>query len=239
MRKNSSLGIIGALDEEISAFLSSMKQERKINKAGMVFYSGKYNTKDVVVVKSGVGKVNAACCAQILLDVFGVRTIIFTGVAGAINPKLNIGDVVVSSELLQHDVDATALGCLPGQILFSDLRVFTAEKSLSKIAEKIPLCGHKIVLGRILTGDQFITKKEKLNELRNQFGGDCVEMEGAAVAQVCVLNKIPFLVVRSISDKADGNAHMDFREFAKIAADNSHKIVSRLIEEIYFFARMR
>lgn len=223
------IGIIGALDEEIGAFLSGTKVEKKTGKASMVFYCGKYSGADVVVVKSGVGKVNAASCAQILIDTFSVRAIIFTGVAGAVNPALEIGDVVISKDLIEHDIDATALGCMPGQILFSNMREFAADKRLVDAAKGMRLDGHKVHVGRILTGDQFITKKEKIAELKSVFSGDCVEMEGAAVAHVCTLNKIPFLIVRSISDRADHNAHVDFKEFCKAAAKNSHKIVSEIV----------
>ena len=224
------IGIIGAMSEEVELYLSELKGSRQVQVSGYIFFSGEFAGKDVVIVKSGAGKVNAGVCAQILIQNFGVGSIIFTGVAGALNPDLEINDIVISRDSIQHDIDAEALGFEKGQIPFTDLKVFKASQELKKIGlDAGKKLGLKMTEGRILTGDQFIAEKEKTDYLRRKFGGDCVDMESAAVAQVCELNKVPHVIIRSISDKADHSAHIDFQEFAKDSSKKSFKLVKQMI----------
>jgi adenosylhomocysteine nucleosidase len=179
-----------------------------------------------------VGKVNAAVTTQILIDQFQVEQVIFTGVAGAIHPDLQIGDIVVSTDCLQHDMDATPLGFAPGQIPFSEQWIWQADPQLVKRAVEAgrKLDGEiRVVTGRILSGDQFVASREKVAKLHEQFAAHCTEMEGAAVGQVCAMNGIPFVIVRSMSDKADGSAHVNFVEFTKLAAQRSFEIVRHML----------
>ena len=227
------IGIIGAMNEEIALFRKNMSLKKTVKKAGLSFFEGRFNGKEIVVVKSGVGKVNAAICAQILIDLFKVNGVIFTGVAGAISNKLDIGDIIISKDLVQHDVDATSAGFKPGQIPFTKLRFYKADKKLVKLALKaVKSLQVKGLKARVLTGDQFISSKEKIQNLKQVFQGTCVEMEGAAVAQVCKINEVPFVVIRSISDKADHSASVDFKVFTKKAAKNSFLLVEKMLEKL-------
>lgn len=226
------IGLIGAMDEEIELFKKNMKGINQYQKANMVFYTGKFLGKDVTLVKSGVSKVNAAVCTQVLIDKFKVNNIIFTGVAGAIDPKLNIGDIVISKDAVHHDIYVKFLGLERGQIPYSDLRFFEANKRLRDIAKKVKIKDATIIEGRILTGENFIEDQKIKSELRKELEGDCIEMEGAAVAQVCTLNKIPFLIIRTISDRAEGEASQEFLEFTKKVANNSLIIVDEIIKKL-------
>lgn len=228
-----SIGIIGAMDEEIQHILDSMENFDTEKKAGISFYSGKFNGYDIVLCKSGVGKVNASVCTQILIDEFQAANIIFTGVAGAVNPDLKIGDIVVSTDCVQHDMDVTALGFKLGEIPYTDVSVFKADPALVDLAisaSKEIVQDRKIVSGRILSGDQFIASREKVKFLHDELQGSCTEMEGAAVGQVCSMNEIPFVIIRSMSDQADGSADVNFLEFTKLASKNSYEIVNEMIK---------
>ncbi len=223
-------GIIGAMNEEIDLYLKEIKNTKKSELSGFVFYSGKLAETNVVVVKSGAGKVNSAICAQALIDNFKVSEVIFTGVAGALNPNLDVGDIVVSTDAVQHDVDASQLGFERGQIPFTELRFFKTSLELKALAlASAEALGLKARGGRILSGDQFISDSEKSKKLREEFNGECVDMESAAVAQACELNDVPHLVIRAISDKADHSAAVDFQEFCRKAAANSFKLVKEVI----------
>jgi len=228
------IGIIGAMDEEIDAYrkhLSNLKEESwKI----FTFYKGKLNGNDVVVVKSGVGKVFAAMICQILIDKYKVDTILFTGVAGALNKKLEIGDVVVSVDSVHHDFNAVPLGFKRGQISYTNYRFFGAEKKLVDLALKVDISPHKIIKGRILTGDQFFTQSERKKHkyLTEELCGDCIEMEGAAVAQVCNINQISHLIVRTVSDKANGTAVKDYNKFKVVVASNSFKVIDGILKNL-------
>ncbi len=227
------IGIIGAMDLEISGYLGEIKLIKKIAYANLIFYVGKINSKKVVIVKSGAGKVNSALCAQILIDKFCVSAIIFTGVAGALNKSLNVFDVVVLSDCIQHDIDATALGFEIGEIPFSKMKTIPSSKALSKLALTSAKDQNlKVILGKGLTGDQFISSEEKNNYLREKFGGDCVDMESAAVAYVCFVNKIPFVIIRTISDGANSSAKISFNVFFAQAAEHSKNIVLKMLEKM-------
>lgn len=227
------LGIIGAMEVEVAALKQSMQNTKVIDKAGMKFYQGKISDKDVVVVKSGIGKVNAGICTQILADIFQVDAVINTGVAGSLNNDIDICDIVISKEAQQHDMDVTALGYDKGVIPDMETSVFLADKKLMKLAkdsaEEIEL-NVNIFEGKVVSGDQFIGTSDAKTHLRETFYGDCAEMEGAAIAHAASLNNIPFLIIRAISDKADGGAEMDFPTFEKKAAENSIKLMNKMIE---------
>ncbi|MEK4329138.1 5'-methylthioadenosine/adenosylhomocysteine nucleosidase [Paenibacillus sp. FSL R7-0312] len=225
------LGLLGAMDEEIILLLEEMKNRETTVKAGITFYSGSVFGKTAVLCKSGVGKVNAAVTTQILLDSFGVSRVLFTGVAGAVHPDLNIGDIVISSQCIQHDMDVTALGYARGVIPYQETSSFPADPQLVKLAEQA--CrelNQKSVTGIVLSGDQFIASKDTVAVLREQLDGACAEMEGAAVAQVCNMNGTPFVIIRSMSDKADGSAHVNYREFTVTAAERSHAILEYMLK---------
>lgn len=228
------LGLIGAMAEEIERFHQDMTDVRSTQYAGIDFYEGNFLGMAVVLCKSGVGKVNAAVCTQLLIDRFLVEAVIFTGVAGALHPSLTIGDLVISSECMQHDMDVTALGFDRGVIPYQELSVFPADETLLQLAMECgnELEGRAVVSGRILSGDQFIADRERVAELYEHMQGVCTEMEGAAVAQVCTMNRIPYVVIRSMSDKADGSAHMNFAEFTQLASDNSYGIVEKLVSRL-------
>jgi len=229
------IGIIGAMHEEIIELKKEMIDLKELKVANMVFYSGKLEEKNIVLVESGIGKVNAAICTTILIEKFSIKKLIFTGVAGGVNNKLNVGDIVISTDLIQHDVDATAFGAKYGEIPRMGIINFKADKDLIKIAEDVSkkmFDDKNIMVGRILSGDQFISSTDKITWLRDTFHGECVEMEGAAVAQVCYVYKIPFVVLRAISDKADHSANVDFAKFVHIAADNSKNIVLGMLKNM-------
>lgn len=226
------LGIIGAMDEEVAKLKENIENVELIKKAGMEFYKGTMHKKDVVVVRSGIGKVNAAVCAQILIDIFEVDAIINTGIAGSLNEKIDIGDIVLSKDTLQHDMDAIAFGYEAGVIPRMETSVFAADNTLISLAKEC--CGEVLTginthVGRVVSGDQFISDKEKKEWLVKTFGGYCTEMEGAAIAHAAYINNVPFLIVRAISDKADDSAHMDYPTFEAMAIENSVKLMSAMI----------
>lgn len=226
------IGIIGAMDLEIEHLKGEMQISRIVDKAGMEFYTGTLKGVDVVIVRSGIGKVNAGLCAQILADVFQVTHIINTGVAGSINAKLDIGDILISRDALYHDVDVRIFGYQLGEVPQMGCREFKADKAMIEAA--VSSCKEvnpdiHVEVGRILSGDQFISDKAKKETLIADFQGDCTEMEGAAIAHSAYLNKIPFVIIRAISDKADDSAEMDYPTFEREAAKHSAKLVEHMI----------
>ena len=227
------IGIIGAMDSEVKLYLEALQNKEKTTLASFDFYKGTLNDKEVVIVKSGIGKVNSAACAQILINKFSPEKIIFTGVAGSLNPELDVKGIVISTESIQHDVDATAFGYKRGEIPQMNTRGFKSCPDLTaKAYESSKNLDLEVMKGIILTGDQFIANKELTKTLREEFSGDCTDMESAAVAQVCHLNNIPHVIIRSMSDKADGSANVNFEEFEIEAANNSFKIVNELLKKL-------
>lgn len=229
------IGIIGAMDIEVANLKELLTDVSEAKKAGMSFIKGKLNGKDVVVVRSGIGKVNAGMCTQILVDLFDVSYIINTGIAGSLHAEINIGDIVLSTDTLQHDMDATGFGYDLGVIPQMDCSVFVADEKLRGIAKKcveesIPEI--KAFEGRIVSGDQFISDKGKKEWLIENFQGYCTEMEGAAIAQAAYLNNVPFLIVRAISDKADDSATVDYPTFEKKAIEHSVNLVKGMLEKL-------
>lgn len=229
------LGIIGAMAQEVAKLKEEMTEVTIRTKAGMDFYQGKLKGKDVVVVRSGIGKVNAAVCSQILADLYQVDGIINTGIAGSLRNEINIGDIVLSKDTIQHDMDATGFGYPVGVIPQMDESVFQGDEKLIETAKRccetvIPEIG--VHVGRVVSGDQFISDKGKKEWLTRTFEGYCTEMEGAAIAQTAWLNKIPFLIIRAISDKADDSAEMDYEEFETKAIEHSVKLVTAMVENL-------
>lgn len=226
------LGIIGAMDEEVAKLKEMIENLQIVYKSGMEFFSGKIEGTDVVVVKCGVGKVNAAMCTQTMIDAFDVTGIINTGIAGSLDADINIGDIVLASDTLEHDMDVAALGYGPGIIPDTSVSVFKTDEYLMDIAMqavKASAIDVTVFTGRVVSGDQFISSKEKKEWLVSTFGGRCAEMEGAAIGHVAVLNSVPYLVVRAISDKADDSAQMDYPTFAARAIDNSVRMMTEII----------
>lgn len=218
------LGIIGAMDEEVAKIKEEMTDVQVLTVAGMKFYQGKLSGKDAIVVRSGIGKVNAGICSQILIDRFQVTGIVNTGIAGSLRNEINIGDIVLSTDAVQHDVDASGFGYKKGQIPRVDTLSFKADEGFMKLAME---CNKKVnpdiqtFTGRVVSGDQFISDKEKKRWLVETFDGSCAEMEGAAIAQTAYLNEIPYLVIRAISDKADDSAGIDYKVFEEQAIRHS------------------
>ncbi|MCR6095497.1 5'-methylthioadenosine/adenosylhomocysteine nucleosidase [Salipaludibacillus agaradhaerens] len=230
------IGIIGAMDEEVLYFRKRMVDFESISHGKQTFYKGRWHGHETIVVKCGVGKVNAAMVSQMLIDVYNVDKLIFTGVAGAVNPELNVGDILISQSCQQHDIEATALGFSQGVIpMYDGPSVFQADPTLLNIAysaanELAKKMEKAVLKGKVVSGDQFISDPSQVTLLREMFTADCVEMEGAAVAHVADFNHIPFVIIRSISDKADGKASGDFQTFMAEAAQTSAEIVSHMLE---------
>lgn len=227
------IGIIGAMKPEVDTLKENMQVTRRETKAGMEFCEGNFGTMKAVVVQSGMGKVHAAICAQILVDDFAVTHIINTGVAGSLNAKLDIGDIVVSVDAVQHDFTVEAIGFKKGEIPYTGQVAFAADEELRQKAVQAvgtALPQVRAVEGRVCSGDQFISSQEAKDRIVTEFRGDCAEMEGAAIAQVCYVNKIPFVILRAISDKADDSSSVSFEEFTTLAAKNSSSLVQFMLE---------
>lgn len=227
------IGIIGAMDDEVASLKETMHTDHTETVAGMEFFFGKIGKCDIVVVQCGMGKVNAGVCAQILITKFNVKAIINTGVAGSLDNSMEIGDFVVSTDAVQHDFDVTPIGFGKQEIPYTGKSSFEADKDLrAKAVEAISSCCPDVAVreGRICTGDQFVATPAQKDEIVEKCGGICCEMEGGAVAQVCYLNDVPFVVIRAISDKADGSAHVDYEEFERKCAERSAKAIIYLLE---------
>lgn len=230
-----SIGIIGAMDNEIALLLEQMSNGEMTEKASMKFYKGYIAEKPVIVVKSGIGKVNAAACAQILVDVFDVGTIINTGIAGGLKGDIKIGDIVLSTDVVHHDMDAVGFGYPKGQIPQMETFSFPADRGLLELAKHVcaEVCpDNQVFEGRIASGDQFVSSREVKEEILRNVGGYAVEMEGAAIGQTAYLNGVPFLIVRSISDNADDHAGMDYETFEKLAVKNSATFTGEMIRRL-------
>jgi adenosylhomocysteine nucleosidase len=229
------IGIIGAMEEEVFRLKEEMQDVQVSKKASMEFYQGTLGGKSVVIVRSGIGKVNAAICTQILADDYQVDGIINTGIAGSLNVEINIGDIVVSTDALQHDVDAREFGYPLGQIPRMDVLSFPANQELMNQAVAScktmnPEIG--VFTGRVVSGDQFIADSQVKDHIAEVFHGYCTEMEGAAIAQGAYLNQIPFVIIRAISDKADQSAQMDYPAFEKMAIQHTVNLVQHMVQKL-------
>lgn len=228
------IGIISAMSEELEILLKDMEVTEKNVKANMTFHKGKLWNKDVVAVVSGIGKVNAAICTQILISEYNAGTVINVGVAGGIGMDIYPGDVVIAENLVQYDMDTTVFGDKHGQIPRLDTFDFKCDESLVSVCKEAcdEIEGFNTFSGRIVSGDQFVASVDKIKWLEKEFDAKAVEMEGASIAHVCYLNHIPFVVIRSISDNANNGAHMDYEKFTPIGVRNSTTILKGMINKL-------
>ena len=223
--------------EELEQLLSDLTERETLQRGAYTLHTGTLQGRPVLVAQCGVGKVNAAALAQIFV-LEGVSHVIFTGVAGGVAPGLGVGDIVVSRDALQHDADVRALGYALGEVPGEPLS-WPADEMLQEAAlasagalAEVVAGDVKVVSGRVLSGDQFIADADKVRFLFETFGGACAEMEGAAVAQVCRGAGVPFVIVRSLSDSADGGAEIDFRTFTPLAARRAKAVVLGLLARL-------
>ena len=229
------IGIIGAMEEEVAALKEDMDIQETVEQASMVFCKGKLCGKDVVVVRSGIGKVNAGICAQILVDRFRADMLINTGIAGSLDARIDIGDMVISTDALHHDMDATIFGDAIGQIPRMDTLAFPADEELVQKAAKANEKANpdiRTFTGRVASGDLFISSGEAKEKIVENFHPLCVEMEGAGIAQAAYLNKVSYVIIRAISDKADNSATMDYPTFERQAIAHSVRLMKELLTMI-------
>jgi len=219
------------MKEEVSKIIEKIDVLEKYNFFGMEFFRGKLCNHEAIVGMTGVGKVMAAIVTQKLIDVFSPEKIIFSGIAGGLSNNIDIGDIVISTDTIQHDMDASALGFKKGEIPYTGIRLIEADAEMINAAKSFKADNCKIVLGRILTGDRFISisKPEERNFLVEEMKGIAVEMEGAAAALAAKLNNIPFLIIRVISDKCDGKAPEDFNKFLKKSSKTIADMVTHIV----------
>lgn len=230
------IGIIGAMEPEVKSLCEKLENPTVKNICSTDFYSGKLYGKDVVIVQCGIGKVNAALRAQLLISNFGITHLINTGIAGAMASGLGIFDFVVSEKTVYHDFDTTAFGYKIGQVPGLDPE-FTADPSLvSKAVDAFAKAkasqGHKLVTGLVASGDQFISGGERKEFIKKTFNPACVEMEGSAIAHTASLNKVPFIIVRCMSDMADDNVESVYNFNEEEAAAISAGFVESIIENL-------
>ena len=228
------VGIIGAMDEEIEFLVSTYGVKETYERGGCVFHLGEHDRFRIVLLKSGIGKVNAAIGTTLLISLYDPMCVINTGSAGAVDRDLDVGDVVVSSETGHHDVDATSFGYALGQVprmpdafLPHSVLVDMARETAGELEHL------RVRTGGIITGDSFINDRAKIDSLRENFPAAlATEMEAAAIAQTCHQFRKPFVIIRSISDRADGGAHVSFEEFLEKAAVNSARIVQGIVSRL-------
>ena len=221
------IGFIGAMQIELDGIRENMTDKKSVTVSGVEYVTGKLGKNEIVTAVCGVGKVFAAVCAQTMILKFNPSLIINTGVAGGIADELNIGDVVVAEKVVQHDMDTSPIGDPVGLISGINKIYFeTDAKASEALAASLAKFGINTVRGTIATGDQFVSSSEKKVYLQNTFGAAACEMEGGSIGHVCYLNNTPFAVLRSISDKANEEATMDFPTFAKRSADGYVKVVT-------------
>ncbi|TKI08812.1 5'-methylthioadenosine/S-adenosylhomocysteine nucleosidase [Martelella alba] len=224
------VGIIGAMEQEVVLLRDQLTDRTVWEKAGCEFYSGRLHGIDVVLLKSGIGKVSAALGTTLLLDHYQPDFVINTGSAGGLAPSLQVGDIVLSTEARYHDVDITPFGYEPGQMAMCPA-AFPAAPYLISLAEQcIARLGMRSVRGLVVSGDAFINGAEPLSRIRALFPqAVAVEMEAAAIAHVCHQFATPFVVVRAISDVADQTSHLSFDEFLAVAAKQSTHLVETMV----------
>lgn len=228
------IGIIGAMKIEVEGIIKLMENTQQKSISGITFTCGELNGKKCVIAICGVGKVNAAICTQTMILEYSPRIIINTGVAGGIKPEIKIGDIVIATDVVQHDMDTSAIGDEKGFISGIDMIHIPCDKktieNIMQLQSKIDKT--KFHTGTIVTGDQFINNKDRLNDLMVQFNAVACEMEGGSIGQVCYINKVSFCVVRAISDNANDSSHIDYYEFVSIAANKSIRLICELVKII-------
>jgi len=225
------IGIFGAMDLEVETLINTMKEVKEHKCAGTSFYQGKLANKEVVVACCGVGKVNAASCTQALISIFDIDGIINTGIAGGMRPDVKVCDIVVSNEVTHHDVRREQMiHCYP------NVEVFKADPHLIQVAKEVLQSNDHLHgnhhIGKIVSGECFVNDKELKESIIENHKPHCVEMEGSAIGHVAYLNNIPFVVIRSISDNADNEADMTYKEFESIAARQSSNLVMEMLKHL-------
>ncbi|MEE1314677.1 MAG: 5'-methylthioadenosine/adenosylhomocysteine nucleosidase [Faecalimonas sp.] len=229
------IGIIGAMEEEVAQLKQAMEIEELIECASMSFCKGRLGGRDVVVVRSGIGKVNAGICAQLLVDRFDVQVLINTGIAGSLDASIDIGDMVIATDAIEGDVDVTSFGHPLGKIPRMDTLAFPTDNALAikakAVNEEVNSDIHTF-LGRVVSTDQFVSSSDKKDWLVRNFQARCAEMEGAAIAHAAYLNQISCVIIRAISDKADNSATEDYESFEKKAIAHSVRLVLHLLPQI-------
>lgn len=228
------IGIIGAMRAEVEGLIRGIKDVQIKRVGGFEFALGRYGKHDVAVVQSGVGKVNAAVCAQTMLLTFQPEVVINTGVAGSLLPELDILDVAVATDAVQHDYDTTGLGEPPGALsiggaLVTNLPCDAAWRE--RLLHAAKTAGIKAVPARVASGDRFVTRREDKRRIVETFQAAACEMEGAAIAQACCLAQTPCAILRAISDSTDENHQMEYTEFLPKAVANTLKILTALLED--------
>ncbi|ASJ22227.1 5'-methylthioadenosine/S-adenosylhomocysteine nucleosidase [Brachyspira hampsonii] len=231
------IAIIGAMDSEITNFKGMIENIEEIEIANIIYYKGTLCGKNIVLLKSGIGKVNAAIATTIAIERFNVEKIIFTGVAGSGNPDYDISDIVISKDLIEHDFDTSDLDGEELTVLVKgyNKNYYPADASLIQLAKESAqkvIKENKVYIDTIATGDQFVGNNQKVKQIHNKFKAGAIEMEGAAVAHAALMYKVPFVVIRSLSDKADSDAVVDFPKFVVKSAQNSMKIVVEMLENM-------
>ena len=225
------IGIIGAMQAEVESLQALMSHRQTVTVSGIDFFVGTIHGKDVVVAKCGVGKVFAALCAQTMILRFSPDIVLNTGVGGALNPALKIGDLLIASRTLQHDMDTSALGDPVGLVSGINQIYFPCDrKAVDIMCSAVAACGFKRMIGTVASGDQFICDAAEKARIVTQFEADVCEMEGAAIGHVCTVNAVPYLVLRAASDQADGEAPADFPAFVRQAAENAACVVAKFVE---------
>lgn len=222
------IGIIGAMDEEISVISSEIKNLTVYDINNMKFYKGKIYDKDIVLVKSGIGMVNASITTTLMFKEFGVDKILFSGVAGSLNRNVNVGDVVIGDSLLEYLFDATEFGYDIGTIPRMDTSIFRSDILLNKI--KNILKNDNIYYGKILSGDKFVSNLSEKEKLGEKFNALAVDMESASVAHCAHVLGIEFAIIRSISDSLNSSSVMEYTEFVNLAANNSKDVILKILK---------
>ena len=228
------IGIIAAMQEEMNEIKKIMNNVQEKNIYELKFYEGTINNKHIVLVESGVGKVNAARTTQVLIDNYKIDAVINVGSAGSANQELQIGDIVIGKTLVQHDFDITAFGHPKGYISNVGERINSDEnliKSMEQTIENLQNKEFKIKIGTIASGDIFCTEPKMKEKIRDKFNADAIEMEGAAIAQVCKLDNMPILVIRSISDSPNGNNNITFEQYLETASKRCAEILSQFFNK--------
>ncbi len=226
------LAIMGAMQEEVEPLLAFFDNVKEVEYANNKYYEVNYNGLDIVIAYSKIGKVFASLTASTMIQKFGCDTLLFSGVAGGINPELKIGDLIIADKLCQHDLDITAFGHPHGFVPEGKVFVETDE-SLRKIAIEVASDKNlKVIEGTIATGDQFVHQEGRKNFIASTFQADALEMEGASVAVICDALNVPFFILRAISDTADMDAGFDFEEFLKSSAITSANYLIEIVKKI-------
>ena len=224
------LGIIGAMQIEVELLVEKLQNRQEANHAGSTYYEGILEGLPVVVVQCGVGKVNAAVSAQVLCSCYGVTHLVNTGIAGSLDARLDIGDLLISQDAMYHDFDVTSFGYPMGKVPGMDVVAFPGDDKMIDLARAAAEAVHPghVVPGRVASGDQFVCSSEQKDRIIAVTQAQCTEMEGAAIAQAAYRNGVPFVIIRAISDKADGSAEMDYPTFERLSAHRCAQVTAGL-----------